>query len=159
MESIPSNTRTNLPPVSESYPDCPYRQEWGECALLSYLIESPYHPSPEDCGGCPQKVELYTINIANTHRSYPLHKLGNGPGSKLKNLFDWFIRVDSTCGCEDRAAIMDAWGPEGCQRNKREILSWLRDSAHAKGIPYSSTIMSGILDVIISVSPSQPDTV
>lgn len=52
------------------------------------------------------------------------------PGTELKKLLAT-LGLDSVlgCSCNDRARMMDAWGPEGCLDRKQEILGWLRESA------------------------------
>ena len=58
-----------------------------------------------------------------------------GPGYYLKRSLSWFgLRDDGTCGCDEHAAQMDRWGPDGCEEHMDEILGWLRE-AQAKRLP------------------------
>jgi len=141
--------------------ECPYYTELLTCNLISTLAEEEYSPSQEDCKACmlcskPQTVNEVTILIADKLRIEAdkprLHKIGNGPGSRLASIFSWFVNTDPSCGCEARAAIMDAWGPEGCRENHNTILHWLRDSAHHHNIPFSSFVVSHALQLLYSSS-------
>lgn len=55
------------------------------------------------------------------------------PGEVLKILIRELIGVEAlgTCDCEKRAATMNTWGWLGCWRHRRQIISWLRQSATA----------------------------
>ena len=58
-----------------------------------------------------------------------------GVGCHLARMLSWFgIRDDGRCGCSEHAAQMDAWGPDGCEREIETIMGWLRDAA-AKRLP------------------------
>ena len=58
-----------------------------------------------------------------------------GVGCHLARLIRWFgVRDDGTCRCAEHAAQMDAWGPDGCEREIETIMGWLREAA-AKRLP------------------------
>lgn len=143
---------------------CQYLSELDTCTIVSTLAEEDYSPSQEDCKACglcskPQTVNEVTTLLADKLRipagKTRLHKIGYGPGSRLAALFSWFVKTDPSCGCEARAAIMDAWGPEGCRENHNLILHWLRDSAHQNNLPFSSFLVSHALELIYSSSPQE----
>jgi hypothetical protein len=143
---------------------CPYYTELDTCNLVSTLAEQDYSPSPENCRACslsskPQTVNEVTTLLADQLRienGLPkLHKLGDGPGTKLASLLTWFIHTDPSCGCETRAAIMDAWGVQGCRKNQNLIMHWLRDSAASYNMPYSSFLVSHLLELIYSSCDNQ----
>lgn len=60
-----------------------------------------------------------------------------GPGTELKAILSTLgIRATSTCSCNSKAAQMDAWGPDGCERNFETIIGWLESQANARGLPF-----------------------
>jgi hypothetical protein len=128
-------------------PVCDFLEaDTGECNIISELATVPHYPTPEECRGCnrcsrPRTVNEVTRSIANQLRVEAglsaLLDTPGGPGTKLASVLSWFAPSNSNCGCEERAAIMDAWGVQGCKDNLSTILHWLRSSAHAANIPYS----------------------
>lgn len=128
-------------------PVCDFLEaETGECNIISELATIPHYPTPEECRGCnrcsrPRTVNEVTRSIANQLRVEAglstLLDTPGGPGTKLASVLSWFAPSNPNCGCEERAAIMDAWGVQGCKDNLSTILHWLRSSAHAANIPYS----------------------
>lgn len=51
----------------------------------------------------------------------------SGPGTELKLLLASLgLTASKGCGCDDLAAQMDRWGPEGCRQNTDVILEQLR---------------------------------
>jgi len=128
-------------------PVCDFLEaETGECNIISELATIPHYPTPEECRGCnrcsrPCTVNEVTRSIANQLRVdaglSALLDTPGGPGTKLASVLSWFAPSSPNCGCEERAAIMDAWGVQGCKDNLPTILHWLRSSAHAANIPYS----------------------
>lgn len=141
-------------------PPCQFLEsETGECNIISELARESYYPTPEECRGCgrctpSQSVNDVTRTIANqllvASGKPTLLEAGSGPGTTLKKTLSWF-HTSNSCGCEERAAIMDAWGVEGCKENIRIILHWLRDSAASQGLPYSETAMLIILKSIFAI--------
>ena len=60
-----------------------------------------------------------------------------GPGCRLKRLLSWWrIRDDGTCGCDEFAARMDGWGPDGCEQHMDEIIGHLAEAAVRRGLPF-----------------------
>lgn len=56
------------------------------------------------------------------------------PGNELKALLtEWGYATAEGCGCDDKAALMNAWGVSGCKANRAEIIAWLHDAATTKG--------------------------
>lgn len=56
-----------------------------------------------------------------------------GPGCHLKRILGWMaIKDDGTCKCDEHAAQMDAWGPDGCEQNIGTILGWLRAASEKR---------------------------
>ena len=60
-----------------------------------------------------------------------------GVGCHLARLLSWFgIRDDGKCGCEEYAAQMVAWGPDGCADREDEILGHLAVASVKRGLPF-----------------------
>lgn len=60
-----------------------------------------------------------------------------GPGTQLKILLAQFgIKSTATCGCNAKAKTMDEKGPEWCENNIDLIVSWLRDEAKKRRLPF-----------------------
>ena len=72
--------------------------------------------------------------IRQCHRPHPQTC---GPGCHLKRLLSWFgIHDDGKCGCQEFAARMDAWGPDGCVERMDEIIGHLAEAAVRRGLPF-----------------------
>ena len=54
-----------------------------------------------------------------------------GPGDHLHlAIFRWVGEGPTRmCGCQDRIAKMNAWGPEGCRKRLDEIVGWMEGEA------------------------------
>lgn len=88
--------------------------------------------------------------VDTLHPAYPRHhketivaaKDGNdssGPGAELSKLLKRFgINPTPTCKCRAKAAEMDAWGPDECERPERieEVVAVMREEARARGLPF-----------------------
>ena len=83
----------------------------------------------------------WTIDV--DHPAYPRepkpgHSAG-GPGTELSKLLKRFgIEPTPTCQCRARAAQMDAWGADECERPERidEVVAVMREEAAARGLPF-----------------------
>jgi len=63
----------------------------------------------------------------------------HGPGTELSKLLKRFgIKPTPTCACRAKAAQMDAWGPDECERQERidEVVAVMRAEAEARGLPF-----------------------
>jgi len=63
----------------------------------------------------------------------------HGPGTELSKLLKRFgINPTPTCKCRAKAAEMDAWGPDECEKPHRieEVVAVMRDEAKARGLPF-----------------------
>ena len=147
-------TFRNMSPL----PPCSFLEETGECNIIGELARTTYYPTQEECRGCgrctpSQSVNDVTRTLANqlliADGKPALLEAGKGPGTTLKKTLSWF-HTSSSCGCEERAAIMDAWGVQGCEENIKTILYWLRDSAAAQNLPYSEIAVLIILKSIFA---------
>jgi hypothetical protein len=62
-----------------------------------------------------------------------------GPGAELSKLLKRLgIEPTPTCACRAKAAQMDAWGPDECERPERiaEVVAVMRAEAEARGLPF-----------------------
>lgn len=90
------------------------------------------------------------LTIDETHPNYPKQKPKNniniqsintqnnsGPGTELKKLLKKIgIVASDNCACNQRAKIMDQWGPDICEQRIDEIVGWLREEANKRGLPF-----------------------
>ena len=71
--------------------------------------------------------------------SQTILKSSSGPGTELSKLLKRFgIEPTPTCHCRAKAAEMDAWGPDECEKPERieEVLAVMREEAKARGLPF-----------------------
>lgn len=62
-----------------------------------------------------------------------------GPGTELSKLLKRFgIEPTPTCQCRAKAAQMDAWGADECEKPERidEVVAVMRAEAAARGLPF-----------------------
>ena len=63
----------------------------------------------------------------------------SGPGTELSRLLKRLgIEPTPTCQCRAKAAEMDAWGPDECEKPERidEVVAVMRAEAEARGLPF-----------------------
>jgi len=92
-----------------------------------------------------QNGDEWTIDV--DHPAYPrVSRLPepvalptSGPGTELSRLLKRLgIEPTPTCSCRAKAAQMDAWGPDECERPERiaEVVAVMRAEAEARGLPF-----------------------
>lgn len=89
------------------------------------------------------------IIVDENHPSYPKYtkfEFANlktsigGPGTELKRLLSKIgIKATPSCSCNSRAKLMDAKGIEWCENNIDTIISWLREEANKRRLPFIHT--------------------
>ena len=62
-------------------------------------------------------------------------------GNELKKLlagWPFHITASTGCSCNRVAALMDAWGPDECEKPERiaEVVAVMRAEAEARGLPF-----------------------
>lgn len=73
----------------------------------------------------------------------PSHSHSSGPGAELSKLLKRFgIEPTPTCQCRAKAAQMDAWGPDECEKPERidEVVAVMRAEAEARGLPFLDVV-------------------
>lgn len=91
-----------------------------------------------------QAGDLWTIDTE--HESYPHHANApdaRGPGTELSRLLARFgIHPTPTCACRAKAAEMDRWGADECERPERidEVVAVMRAEAEARGVPFLDAV-------------------
>ena len=95
----------------------------SQCATTSFFGISV---STRICDRCrsyengaeePQRPDLKSCSVAP-------------PGAQLHAILISIGLIESTgCHCDERAAEMNAWGPDGCREHREEIIGWLKESA------------------------------
>ena len=64
-----------------------------------------------------------------------------GAGTELKKLLAQIgITASPACRCNDLAALMDANGPDWCEANAERVVTWLRDAAAARRLPFVAPV-------------------
>jgi hypothetical protein len=108
-----------------------------------------------------------TITVDETHPAYPRAQPGqvpivaapapaHGPGAELKRMLSRVgIHATATCACNARAAHMDRWGPDKCEKRLDQIVGWLQEE-HAKRaaaretiLPFSKLLAANIVKLAI----------
>lgn len=72
---------------------------------------------------------------------------GHGPGTELSKTLSWFgINSTPNCPCRKRAGLMDMKGCEWVTENKELVISWLKEEAVKRKLPFSQRAASIILN-------------
>lgn len=75
------------------------------------------------------------LRLAEQPPAPPAH----GPGTELGKLLKRIgIEPTPTCACRAKAAQMDAWGCDECEKPERidEVVAVMREEAAARGLPF-----------------------
>lgn len=111
---------------------------------------------------CVVKKEGATWTIDTQHPAYPtttkkkaswhMGRLGvaGGVGTELKKLLKMVgITASPGCSCNKRAAIMDDNGIQWCKDNMGEIVSWLKEEASKRRLPFADFMGKKIVNMSI----------
>jgi hypothetical protein len=101
------------------------------------------------------KVKLGDDIQASLQAMYPrtLEQDPNGPGSILTGMIKTLgISSSSTCSCRRHALEMNDQGPDWCEQNMETILSWLRDEAKKRGLPFIDMVGKAMVQRAINRS-------
>ena len=110
--------------TSASHPECikPIGNNNYQCSRYGWIIHVPASKLPILCSKCKQP--------GRKHESTKL-----GPGDYLHLAILKWVGEGPTrqCGCTDRIAKMNAWGPAVCREKIDTIVDWLADEAKKRG--------------------------
>jgi hypothetical protein len=63
------------------------------------------------------------------------------PGTALKKMLEFYgLKDREGCPCRSHAAKMDRWGCDESERRIDEIVTWLEQEAKSRGLPFSRTL-------------------
>lgn len=96
-------------------------------ANLAGIPPAPAYPEP-----------AYTDpTLQNVQNPFELPQDNTGPGSQLKKFLSRIgITATPTCSCNAKARHMDAMGVDWCEQNVDLIVSWLKEEAQKRGLPF-----------------------
>jgi hypothetical protein len=96
-------------------------------ANLAGIPPAPAYPPP-----------AYTDpTLQNIQNPFELPQDDTGPGAQLKKFLSRIgITATPTCSCNAKARHMDAMGVDWCEQNVDLIVSWLKEEAHKRGLPF-----------------------
>lgn len=102
----------------------------GECGFSSPVA------APRDCPAPAERT--FTVNCV-LPLSVSAMAASSGPGTEMKALLAKVgITATPTCSCNQRAKEMDDKGVQWCKDNEELILSWLKEEAAKRGLPFIS---------------------
>ena len=92
--------------------------------------------------------------LQNIHNPFEPKPDDTGPGSQLKKFLSRIgITATPTCSCNAKARHMDAMGVDWCEQNIDLLVSWLREEAQKRGLPFID--LAGRLLVQRAISASR----
>jgi len=92
---------------------------------------------------------------ANLQAMFPktLEQDPNGPGSILTDMIKSLgISSSSSCSCRRNALEMNEKGPAWCEENVETILSWMREEAKKRGLPFLDMVGKAMIQRSINRS-------
>lgn len=95
------------------------------------------------CNVCGHVAATFRTLRTCTAETYEPRLAAGGPGTELAKLLKRFgIEPTPTCQCRAKAAEMDAWGPDECERPERidEVVAVMRAEAAARGLPFLDSV-------------------
>ena len=95
---------------------------------------------------CPHCEHTITVDLPPhlIHRPCPrrpegpvVESIPKGAGTELKRLLKRFgIVPKGDCNCSQHADEMDARGVDWCLANLEQIVTWLEEESHVRGLPF-----------------------
>jgi hypothetical protein len=102
----------------------------------------------------------YKITVDTHHSSYPIlpkpmtakqQVPTSGAGTELKKLLKLVgITASPNCSCNARARTMDDKGILWCKNNQELIVSWLKEEASKRRLPFANFVGKKIVKLAIS---------
>jgi hypothetical protein len=112
------------------------------CTFRESLAPSAEAYGAYVCVVCGMKVSAPAMPLARCRIALPKPlppPPTHGPGTELSKLLKRFgIEPTPTCACRAKAAEMDAWGCDECEKPERiaEVVAVMRAEAEARGLPF-----------------------
>ena len=151
--------------------ECEYNINNEYCKIASMLLgtDDKVVIQEKACEACqslenPKTVNKVTLGKAiatfmklgkfeNTTHKHLMNALNSemgkvhneGPGTNLKRYLSWFGTEQVDCDCQNKERIMNAWGPDQCEKNLISILGWLESSAKERKIPFIKFIVKALV--------------
>lgn len=126
--------------------------------FLARCAERKY--SLEEVSECIIAKNGDTWTIDTDHPKYPkytknidkiVENMQNGAGTELKKMLELFgIKSSENCSCQAKAKIMNHMGIEWCKDNIDTIVTWLKEEAEKRHLPFSSLVAKKIVQIAIS---------
>jgi len=124
--------------------------------LATRAVERGY--SMEEVKPCIVKQDGDDIEVDIHHSAYPYKDKRvkkdmkrAGAGTELKKLLKFVgITASPNCSCNARAARMDDEGIQWCKDNVDKIVSWLKEEASKRHLPFANFIGRRIVKLAIS---------
>lgn len=113
----------------------------------------------EEVKPCIVKQDGDDIEVDIHHSAYPyksknvkmVDRKDGGAGTELKKLLKLVgITASPNCSCNARAARMDDEGIQWCKDNVDQIVSWLKEEASKRHLPFANFIGRRIVKLAIS---------
>ena len=128
--------------------------------LISKAIARGYDPS--DVKSCIVNIDGEDIEVDTHHSAYPWKEKKavepSGAGTELKKLLKLVgITASPNCSCNARAARMDREGIQWCKNNVELIVSWLKEEASKRHLPFANFVGRRIVKLAISRAESKSD--
>jgi hypothetical protein len=83
-----------------------------------------------------ERLSSTRVRVDTEHPQYPKRR-GPGPGTVLKAVLRKLgFTSTKECRCNDRAHMMNMWGPAGCRERNQEIVGWLAEEAKKRRKPF-----------------------
>lgn len=109
-----------------------------------WIQVDPTHPS------YPARVRHQSAVHPDAQLAPPEQGRKDGPGTQLKGLLRLLgITASSACSCNARAAQMDEWGPDECEKRIPEIVGWLEQQARSRKLPFVRLAAEGVVRMAI----------
>src|SRR5688572_28532212 len=100
-------------------------------------------------------VEPFRGQLATVKRAL---SSSGGPGTELKRILNSLGFLPDNCLCNTRMLTMDAWGADGCRKNYKGIVGWLREEQANRG--WLAKAKAGVLalasGIAMKVNPLDP---
>lgn len=106
----------------------------------------------EEVAPCIARWDGDSLSVDIDHPAYPRKPKCNPclAGTALKKLLGHLgIYPSDSCSCNSRAKYMDEMGCQWCEDNIEEIVGWLKDEAHTRGLPFWDVVGTNLVKMSI----------